>query len=358
MVGMTLDLLWRCIAIGSVVVACSGNQPTAAGFLPAIKADTTRQQPDTNAQKSDSSRQQTDSLPQKADTTQQKADTVQQKADTVQQKADTVQQKPDSVQQKADTARQNPDTAQQKPDTSVQRADTSLQIFLLAGQSNMAGRGTVEAQDSVVDPRVLKLGEAMKWVPAVDPLHWDKPALVGVGPGRAFGLVLAARDPNARIGLVPAAVGGSPISSWVPGTRDPATGAYPYDDALARMRIAMRDGKVRAILWHQGESDATPELSPVYEAKLLALIARFRSDLGEPELPFIIGQLGQFDGRPWTADVQRVDAAHRAIAASLKNVAYVSSDGLRDKGDLLHFDAASARTLGQRYAAAYLAILK
>lgn len=340
---MVLDLVWRCIAIGSVVVACSGNQPTAAGFAPAIKADTARQQPDTTAQQADSSRQRTDSVAQRADTTQQRADTVQQKPDTVQQRADTVQQKPD--------------TAQQKPDTVV-RADTTLQVFLLAGQSNMAGRGTVDAQDRVVNPRVLALNESMKWAPAVDPLHWDKPALVGVGPGRAFGLALAARDPNARIGLVPAAVGGSPISSWEPGARDPATGTYPYDDALARIRIAMRDGKVRAILWHQGESDATPTQSPVYEAKLRAVIARFRSDLGEPELPFIIGQLGQFDGRPWTADVQRVDAAHRAIAASVPNVAYVSSDGLRDKGDSLHFDAPSARTFGQRYAAAYLAMLK
>jgi hypothetical protein len=348
---MTLELLRRCIALGGLIVACSSNQPTAVSYAPIIKADTTRQQADTTQQKADSSQQKSDSLQQKADTTKQNADSTQQKADTVQQKADTVRQK-------ADTVRQRPDSSGQKSDTAAQRADTTLQIFLLAGQSNMAGRGTVDAQDSVVNPRVLKLNEAMKWEAAVDPLHWDKPALVGVGPGRSFGLVLAARDPNARIGLVPAAVGGSPISSWAPGARDPGTGTYPYDDALARMRVAMRDGKVRAILWHQGESDATPTLSPIYEAKLRALIARFRSDLGEPELPFIIGELGQFDGRPWTTDVQRIDAAHRAIAASVANVAYVSSNGLRDKGDSLHFDAASARTFGQRYAAAYLAILK
>jgi len=238
------------------------------------------------------------------------------------------------------------------------KADTSLQIFLLAGQSNMAGRGVVEAEDGVVNPRVRKLDESMKWVPAVDPLHWDKPAIVGVGPGRSFGLALAARDSNARIGLVPAAVGGSPISSWQPGARDPGTGTYPYDDALARMRVALRDGKVRAILWHQGESDATPALSVVYAEKLRALIALLRSDLGQPDLPFIIGQLGQFDGKPWSAEVQRVDSAHRAIAASVANVAYVSSAGLRDKGDALHFDAASARELGARYAAAYLAMIK
>ena len=236
--------------------------------------------------------------------------------------------------------------------------DTSLQVFLLAGQSNMAGRGKVEAQDSVVNARVRRLDSTMTWVPAVDPLHWDKPGLVGVGPGRTFGLTLAARDANARIGLVPAAVGGSPISSWEPGALDPATGTHPYDDALARLRVAQRDGKVRAILWHQGESDATPALSVLYAAKLRALIARFRADAGDPNLPFLIGELGKFDAKPWSADVARVDSAQRAIAASVPNVAYVSSDGLRDKGDTLHFDSPSQRTFGERYAAAYVAMVK
>lgn len=236
-------------------------------------------------------------------------------------------------------------------------ANARLQIFLLAGQSNMAGRGKVEAQDSIASARVLKLDRTMTWVPAVDPLHWDKPAIVGVGPGRAFGLALAARDANARIGLVPAAVGGSPISSWEPGALDPATNTHPYDDALARLRVALRDGTLRAILWHQGESDATAALSPLYADKLRALIARFRAEAGDPNLPFVIGALGRFGAKPWSAEMQRVDSAHRAIAASVPHVAYVSSDGLLDKGDALHFDAASQRTFGERYAAAYLALV-
>jgi hypothetical protein len=242
--------------------------------------------------------------------------------------------------------------------TSSTGAPAEMQIFLLAGQSNMAGRGKPTPQDSVPNPRVLALDRAMAWVPALDPLHWDKPAIAGVGPGRSFGLAIAATQPNARIGLVPAAVGGSPISSWEPGVLDPATKTHPYDDALARTRIALRAGRVRAILWHQGESDATPTLSILYAARLRALIARFRADLGEPNLPFVIGQLGRFDGKPWTPELQRVDSAHRAIAASVPNVAFVSSDGLRDKGDKVHFDAASQRTFGERYAAAYLGLVK
>jgi len=242
--------------------------------------------------------------------------------------------------------------------TPAPTSTTAMQLFLLAGQSNMAGRGKVEAQDSVVNPRVLKLDRSMAWVPAVDPLHWDKPALVGVGPGRSFGLALAARDGSVTIGLVAAAVGGSPISSWEPGALDSATGTHPYDDALERLRVARKDGKVRAILWHQGESDATPALSVLYGAKLRALIARFRAELGDPTLPFVIGELGRFKGKDWSAEMERVDSVHRAIAASVPNVAYVSSEGLSDKGDKLHFDAASQRTFGERYAAAYLTVAK
>jgi len=221
----------------------------------------------------------------------------------------------------------------------------------------MAGRGVVEAQDRVADPRVVMLDRTLHWVPATDPVHYDKP-IAGVGPGRSFALAIVARDPHARVGLIPAAVGGSPISSWEPGALDPATKTHPYDDALARARAAMRDGQLRAILWHQGESDAHPGLSERYDEKLRALIARFRADLNAPALPFIIGELGKFDGKPWSADVARVDSVHRAIAASVPNVAYVSSEGLVDRGDKLHFDGASQRTFGQRYAAAYLAILK
>jgi hypothetical protein len=186
----------------------------------------------------------------------------------------------------------------------------------------------------------------------VDPVHFDKP-IAGVGPGRSFALALAAAGRDVRIGIVPAAVGGSPISSWEPGALDSATKTHPYDDAIGRVRAALGDGPLRGILWHQGESDATPERSQRYAERLRALIARFRSDLGEPDLPFVIGQLGRFEGRPWTDAVRRVDSAHRAIAATVPGVAYVSSEGLGHKGDTLHFDAASARILGERYAAAY-----
>lgn len=232
-----------------------------------------------------------------------------------------------------------------------------MQLFLLAGQSNMAGRGLVEDVDRKVHPHVFMLDKSRAWVPAVDPVHFDK-SVAGVGPGRSFALALAAADPSARIGLVPTAVGGSPIRSWAPGALDSATNTHPYDDAIARAREAMKAGEFKAILWHQGESDGNDMQSPLYEARLRALIARFRRDLGNPALPVLIGQLGRFEGVPWSAGKGRVDSAHQAISRDTPNVAFVSARGLEHKGDQVHFSAPAARELGMRYAEAWFRLTR
>jgi hypothetical protein len=87
-------------------------------------------------------------------------------------------------------------------------------LYLLAGQSNMAGRGAVETEDTTPHPRIWTLTKDNKWAKAVEPLHFDKPTVVGVGPGFAFAKAMAAADTNVVIGLIPCAVGGSPISVW------------------------------------------------------------------------------------------------------------------------------------------------
>ncbi|MCC9609436.1 sialate O-acetylesterase [Blastopirellula sp. JC732] len=229
-----------------------------------------------------------------------------------------------------------------------------FQLFLLVGQSNMAGRGKVEAQDKEVNPRVLTLNKGGQWAPAVDPLHFDKPGIVGVGLGRTFGLEIAKANPDVTIGLIPCAVGGTPIEHWVPGAYDPPTKTHPYDDMLPRAKKALESGTLCGILWHQGEGDANPTRSKVYEKNLTELVARLRKELNAPDVPFIIGQLGQFEARPWNENTHAVDNAQRHYAETHDNAAFVSSDGLNHKGDNVHFDAASYRELGKRYAKAYL----
>src|SRR5262245_32294917 len=77
-----------------------------------------------------------------------------------------------------------------------------VHLYLLIGQSNMAGRGKVEAEDKKPHTRVLMLNKEDQWVPAVDPLHFDKGS-AGVGPGLTFGKTLAEADKEVTIGLIP-----------------------------------------------------------------------------------------------------------------------------------------------------------
>lgn len=233
-------------------------------------------------------------------------------------------------------------------------AKDNFHLFLLVGQSNMAGRGKVTPDDQTKNPKVLMLNQQGEWVPAVDPMHFDKPKIVGVGLGRTFGLEVSKANPDVTIGLIPCAVGGSPIKSWEPGARDGATNTHPYDDAMKRAHKALESGKLVGILWHQGESDSGPGKAEVYEQKLRELIARFRSELDADDVPFIIGQLGQFPERPWNESKSQVDAAHQNIAKTDKNVVFVKSDDLTHKGDQVHFSADSYREFGKRYAKAYL----
>jgi hypothetical protein len=236
-------------------------------------------------------------------------------------------------------------------------AKEQFHLFLLVGQSNMAGRGVVEEQDRTPDKRLLMFTKAGEWTPAVDPMHWDKP-VAGVGLGRTFATKVAEARPGVTVGLIPCAVGGSPIDAWKPGVFYEPTMSHPWDDAMRRTKAAMAAGVLKGILWHQGESDSTDALAAGYEAKLHDLITRMRRELGAENVPFIVGQLGMFEGAPWKEPRKVVDRAHRELPKKVKLTAFVGAEGLKDKGDQVHFDAASYRELGKRYAAAYLTIVK
>ena len=120
-------------------------------------------------------------------------------------------------------------------------------LYLLVGQSNMAGRGKVEAQDKKPHSRVLMLNKGNAWAPAVDPLHFDK-SMAGTGLGKTFGIRVAESNPEVAVGLIPCAAGGSPISTWAPGGYHGQTKSHPWDDAVKRAKIAMKEGVLKGIL--------------------------------------------------------------------------------------------------------------
>ena len=235
---------------------------------------------------------------------------------------------------------------------------SKFHLFLLAGQSNMAGRGKLDDAANVSAPRILSLGKDLTWHPATDPLHFDKPSIVGVGLGRTFAEDYAKQNPGITVGLIPCAVGGSPIAAWEPGGYHPSTKTHPYDDCLPRVKHALKSGVLKGILWHQGESDSKPKLSRIYESKLHALIDRFRTEFDTPDVPFIAGQMGIFPERPWDDERRLVDAAHQSLSQKVKNTAFANSNGLTHKGDKVHFSTDSYRELGHRYFAKFQQLTK
>ncbi len=225
-------------------------------------------------------------------------------------------------------------------------------LFLLAGQSNMAGRGEILPEDRKPDERILMLNAAGEWVPATDPVHFDKPG-AGVGPARSFARALIAADPTITVGLIPAACGGSSIRQWEPGAYWRQTRSHPYDDAVQRARRAQQDGTLQAILWHQGESDANAGGLPEYEVRLTRMIAAFRRDLQMPDLPFIAGQLSQPANGKWSENRRKFDAVLRRALEASRPSALVPSDGLTLNRDRIHFDRNSQQEFGRRYFRAY-----
>ncbi|WP_199563208.1 sialate O-acetylesterase [Runella aurantiaca] len=225
-----------------------------------------------------------------------------------------------------------------------------LHLYLLVGQSNMAGRGKVEESDRTPHPRIWMLNKDNQWVPAVAPMHFDKPE-AGVGPGLEFARVMAEVDTSVIIGLIPAAVGGSAIDSWQPGGYHDQTKSYPYDDALRRAKAALPAGKLKGILWHQGESDSKPALVGSYTQKLEALIKRFRKELSARKVPFVVGTLGDFFVNR-IPEAKDINEQLRQLPKKVKHTACVEAAGLAEKGDKTHFDAPAARELGRRYAEA------
>ena len=228
-----------------------------------------------------------------------------------------------------------------------------LELFLLIGQSNMAGRGVPEAADKQPIEGVYMLTKEMTWAPAVDPLHFDKPDIAGVGIGRSFAGTLRFLKPNAKIGLIPAAFGGTSLDEWKPGGK-------LYTDAVARAKKAMESGRLRGILWHQGEADsASARTASNYRQRWIRFMENLRADLHAENVPVVVGQLGEFyspgnGGKGTYADVVNEQLATLVVAAP--KVGFASSAGLKHKGDVVHFDTAALREFGVRYALAFLAL--
>lgn len=232
----------------------------------------------------------------------------------------------------------------------TKKKSEALDVYMLMGQSNMAGRGLIDSiANSYLSDNVLMLKKDLKTTKAVHPVHFDKPDIAQVGPGLKFGYEMSLKTDN-KILIVPCAVGGTAIDLWEPGKFDDITKTHPYDDAIARLRRAKQLGEIKGIIWHQGEGNKTDTL---YWKKLETLIGRFREEAGKPELPFIAGELGYFLGGQ-----EMFNTNLQELPNLISNTGVVSAEGLTHIGDDVHFDARSAELLGERYAEVMLKLIE
>lgn len=172
-------------------------------------------------------------------------------------------------------------------------------IFILAGQSNMAGRGGVLVNNATgllawngfvpkecqPNSSILRFSAKLTWVQAREPLHADIDVKKenGIGPGMPFAHELLAEDPKyGVIGLVPCAIGGTTIDEW-------AKGSLLYNQMVRRARSSLvGGGRIKGFLWMQGESDTNslPD-ADAYKPKLEKFFQDVRFDLMSPMLPIV-----------------------------------------------------------------------
>ena len=222
-------------------------------------------------------------------------------------------------------------------------SEKTLRIYLLIGQSNMAGRAQIDDEHAGTIEGCFLLGPQGEWEPASPPLKRHSTIRKGIDMQRlnpGYGFAKAMRKANAEtpIGLVVNAKGGSKIEEWEKGARF-------YDEALRRVREARKTGILKGILWHQGEGNSgEPE---TYLEKLKGLIADLRKDLGQENLPFVAGQVFYHpETKPLTKAINKEIAR---LPEVVPNTGYVRSEGLTTF-DNTHFDVPSTIALGERYA--------
>ena len=252
--------------------------------------------------------------------------------------------------------------------------DPDFYIFLCFGQSNMEGNARFQPQDTTVDNRFQVL-EAVdcpdlgrikgNWYTAVPPLCRCR---TGLTPVDYFGRTLIANLPkNIRVGVINVAIGGCKIElfdkdnyqSYVSTSPDWLKNMVreydgnPYARLVEMAKLAQKEGVIKGILIHQGESNTNDTLWPqkvkgVYDNLLKDLNLQINS------VPLLAGELVNADQGGACASMNKIIAT---LPNVIPNSYIIPSSGCTGIPDHLHFTADGYRELGKRYAAQMLTIL-
>lgn len=233
-----------------------------------------------------------------------------------------------------------------------------LWVFILAGQSNMAGRGFIEPQDTIPHENIFTINKEGLSILAKEPLHFYQPKLTGLDCGMSFGRNLVSElNDDISIVLLPTAVGGSTINYWL--NDSVFNGVNLRSNLIEKIEWAKEHGTLKGVLWYQGESDATDEKTPNYECDLKKLIYLIRFVAKDSQLPIVAAELGApVRDEEMRNNWAKITNIIYKVVIEDKNMRIVKTNDLTRKSDFVHLDSPSLRIIGERYAQKFIKMLK
>jgi hypothetical protein len=231
-------------------------------------------------------------------------------------------------------------------------------IWLITGQSNAAGYGKTPVEDGP-ELGVHAFTADGRWKLATHPLGDSTGTLYppnreAANASHSPWLAFARRLKQALgypIGLIPASLGGSPVSAW-----DRQANGVLFHNML---RYFTDSGAgVKGAVWYQGESDTADNERAVYKQRFASFVGNLRKETNTPGLPVITVQLNRYVGedldKPAHANWEAMREIQRQLSYELENVHIVSifeaglSDGIHNNssGNLLIAQRAATVALG------------
>ncbi len=246
--------------------------------------------------------------------------------------------------------------------------DPNFHIYLCFGQSNMEGSATIEQQDKVASNRFLAmqstectnfLKKSGIWYPALPPLSQ---CYAGLSPADYFGKTMIKHLPDSvKVGVINVAVGGSDIrlfdkeiyheykntypEQWFKDKID-GYGGNPYQRLIELAKKAQKDGVIKGILLHQGETNAGDENWPLYVKKIYNNMLQDLS-LNANEVPLLAGEVV---GKDQGGICAKMNPIINKLPSVIPTAHVVSSKGCTVRDDHVHFNSKGVRKLGKRYA--------
>ncbi|MFI3258905.1 MAG: sialate O-acetylesterase [Rikenellaceae bacterium] len=235
------------------------------------------------------------------------------------------------------------------PSEAKSRAKAEYDLYLMIGQSNMAGRGYMTESDTLKSIEgVYILDRDGQIVEARNPLNQYSTIRKGmsmqqIGPSLSFGEKLH-RETGRKILLVVNARGGSSIEEWAPDNDKTKF----FEEAVRRTKQAIaQGGELKGVIWHQGCSDSSDQKRELYMGRLKVLVESLRGELRDKRLYFVAGELGY-----WRESSPAFNEMLHSIGDVIPNSDYISAEGAgmrADKSDP-HFSREGQIILGERYA--------